>query len=113
MSAEMTATAPLSPAAECLEGALSREGSAQGQRMNLVGPFVRVGALEVQGVPDHVVVRGDAVGAQERAGLAGRVERRLAAVSLEEAHLHVMERLGLGFDKLKEINPKLVYCAIY
>lgn len=24
----------------------------------------------------------------------------------------VMERLGLGFDVLKEINPKLIYCAI-
>ena len=24
----------------------------------------------------------------------------------------VMERLGLGFDSLKEINPRLIYCAI-
>ena len=35
-----------------------------------------------------------------------------ADVLVENFRPGVMERLGLGFDKLKEINPQLVYCAI-
>lgn len=33
-------------------------------------------------------------------------------VVVENFRPNVMERLGLGYSKLKEINPKLVYCAI-
>ena len=35
-----------------------------------------------------------------------------ADVVVENFRPGVMERLGLGFEKLKEINPSLVYCAI-
>ena len=35
-----------------------------------------------------------------------------ADVLVENFRPGVMERLGLGFEKLKEINPQLVYCAI-
>ena len=35
-----------------------------------------------------------------------------ADVVVENFRPGVMERLGLGFEKLKEINPSLIYCAI-
>ena len=35
-----------------------------------------------------------------------------ADVVVENFRPGVMQRLGLGFEKLKEINPSLVYCAI-
>ena len=35
-----------------------------------------------------------------------------ADVVVENFRPGVMERLGLGFEKLKEVNPSLVYCAI-
>lgn len=35
-----------------------------------------------------------------------------ADVVVENFRPGVMERLGLGFDVLKEVNPKLIYCAI-
>lgn len=35
-----------------------------------------------------------------------------ADVLVENFRPGVMERLGLGFDVLKEINPRLIYCAI-
>src|SRR2546421_6796733 len=37
---------------------------------------------------------------------------RQADVVLESFRPGVMERLGLGYEQLKEINPGLVYCAI-
>ncbi len=37
---------------------------------------------------------------------------RQADVVLESFRPGVMERLGLGYEQLKEINPRLVYCAI-
>ncbi len=41
--------------------------------------------------------------------------RRLAAntdVLIENFRPHVMERLGLGYDRLRSRNPRLVYCSI-
>jgi succinate---hydroxymethylglutarate CoA-transferase len=41
--------------------------------------------------------------------------RELAAVAdvvVENFRAGVLKRLGLGYDELKEINPKLVYCSI-
>ncbi len=43
------------------------------------------------------------------------VFRKLVAVSdvvVDQFRPGVMERLGLGYEELKKINPKLVYCAI-
>lgn len=43
------------------------------------------------------------------------VVRRLAAsadVLVHNYRVGVIERLGLGYDVLKEVNPRLVYCAI-
>jgi formyl-CoA transferase len=37
---------------------------------------------------------------------------RTAHVVVENFRPGVMDRLGIGYDVLKEINPKLVYCAI-
>src|SRR5215469_15833415 len=37
---------------------------------------------------------------------------RQADVVLESFRPGVMERLGLGYEQLKEINPRIVYCAI-
>ncbi|TDY42094.1 crotonobetainyl-CoA:carnitine CoA-transferase CaiB-like acyl-CoA transferase [Paraburkholderia rhizosphaerae] len=37
---------------------------------------------------------------------------READVVIESFRPGVMERLGLGYDALRELNPKLVYCAI-
>src|SRR6202162_348767 len=37
---------------------------------------------------------------------------RQADVILESFRPGVMERLGLGYEQLKEINPRIVYCAI-
>ena len=37
---------------------------------------------------------------------------READVLVEQFRPGVMDRLGLGFDSLKAINPKLIYCAI-
>lgn len=37
---------------------------------------------------------------------------READVLIENFRPGVMSRLGLGYDELKQINPKLVYCAI-
>lgn len=37
---------------------------------------------------------------------------KTADVLIESYRPGVMERLGLGYEKLKELNPKLVYCAI-
>ncbi|MGG1675020.1 CaiB/BaiF CoA transferase family protein [Neobacillus sp. NRS-1170] len=33
-------------------------------------------------------------------------------IVLEQFRPGVMERLGLGYDALKEVNPKLIYCSI-
>lgn len=33
-------------------------------------------------------------------------------ILIESFRPGVMERLGLGYDKLKEANPKLIYCAV-
>ncbi|PGL70232.1 CaiB/BaiF CoA-transferase family protein [Bacillus sp. AFS055030] len=33
-------------------------------------------------------------------------------IVLEQFRPGVMERLGLGYDTLKEVNPKLIYCSI-
>ena len=37
---------------------------------------------------------------------------RNSDVVLENFRLGVMESLGLGYEQLKEINPKLIYCSI-
>jgi alpha-methylacyl-CoA racemase len=37
---------------------------------------------------------------------------RRADILVEQFRPQVMERLGLGYDHLKTINPRLVYCAI-
>ncbi len=37
---------------------------------------------------------------------------READVLVEQFRPGVMERLGLGFDSLKKINPRLIYCSI-
>ncbi len=42
------------------------------------------------------------------------IVRKLAAeadIVIENFRPGVMERLGLGYDSLKEINPRLIYCA--
>ncbi|HVA13745.1 MAG TPA: CaiB/BaiF CoA-transferase family protein [Stellaceae bacterium] len=54
-----------------------------------------------------------AVDLQRPEGLA--VVRRLAAkadVVLENFRAGVLERLGLGYEAMRAINPRLVYCAI-
>jgi crotonobetainyl-CoA:carnitine CoA-transferase CaiB-like acyl-CoA transferase len=54
-----------------------------------------------------------AVDLQKPEGIA--VMRRLVAqadVLLENFRAGVLERLGLGYEALKAINPRLVYCAI-
>ena len=46
---------------------------------------------------------------------AGKVLRPLierADVLVEQFRPGVMERLGLGYDQLSEINPRLIYCSI-
>ncbi len=37
---------------------------------------------------------------------------KTADIVVENFRPGVMDRLGIGYDKLKEINPELVYCAI-
>ncbi len=44
-----------------------------------------------------------------------KVVRRLLAdadVVMENYSLGVMERMGLGYEALRELNPRLIYCAI-
>lgn len=49
---------------------------------------------------------------QERAKTIFRQLVATADVLVENFRPGVMKRLGMGFDKLREINPKLIYCAI-
>jgi len=44
----------------------------------------------------------------------GLVERLISEydILVEQFRPGVMERLGLGYDRLKEINPRLIYCSI-
>src|SRR5205823_14717939 len=46
---------------------------------------------------------------------AGELLRRLAATSdvlVENFKLGTLEPLGLGYDDLRQINPRLVYCTV-
>jgi alpha-methylacyl-CoA racemase len=52
----------------------------------------------------------DLKAADARARLAPLLKR--ADVLVEQFRPGVMERLGLGYDALKAVNPRLVYCAI-
>jgi len=45
---------------------------------------------------------------QQRAAVALAAE---ADVVIENARAGTLERLGLGYDQLREVNPRLVYCA--
>ncbi len=57
--------------------------------------------------------RSLALDLQKEAGReAALVLVRDADVLVENFRTGVMERLGLGYDRLAEINPKLVYCSI-
>jgi crotonobetainyl-CoA:carnitine CoA-transferase CaiB-like acyl-CoA transferase len=50
-----------------------------------------------------------------RSGEGGAVVRRLASgadVLIENFRVGTMERMGLGWDALAELNPRLVYCQI-
>lgn len=57
--------------------------------------------------------RSVAIDLKQPEGVA--IAGRLAAVSdvlVENYRVGVLERLGLGYARLKEINPRLVYCSI-
>ncbi len=41
-----------------------------------------------------------------------RTLRSDADVLIENYRIDTMDRLGIGYDKLRQVNPKLVYCAI-
>jgi len=46
----------------------------------------------------------------DRETLMPRIKR--ADIAVEQFRPGVMDRLGLGYDELKKINPKLIYCSI-
>ncbi|HKS86985.1 MAG TPA: CoA transferase [Pseudolabrys sp.] len=46
----------------------------------------------------------------DRARLIPLIER--ADIVVEQFRPGVMERLGLGYERLREINPRLIYCSI-
>ena len=73
-------------------------------------------AADGQSVLFHAVNRGKkSLTLNLKAGEGRAVFLRLvqtADVLLESFRPGVMERLGLGYDRLAEVNPRLVYCAL-
>ncbi|HSW17686.1 MAG TPA: CaiB/BaiF CoA-transferase family protein [Ramlibacter sp.] len=57
--------------------------------------------------------RSVALDLKDSAGVAQAIELvRTADVVIEQFRPGVMDRLGLGYEALRAINPRLVYCAI-
>src|SRR5690349_1990777 len=69
------------------EGGDARDGLAEHEGVDLVGPLVGEHGLEVVHVADDGVLEGDPVGAEHVAGLAGDVEGLADVVELAEADL--------------------------
>ncbi|MGE5379469.1 MAG: CaiB/BaiF CoA transferase family protein [Methylocystaceae bacterium] len=82
------------------------------------GDYLRVlpPLVEGRGVMFHPINRGKKSLSLNLKSVSGQeVFRRLikdADVLLEGFRPGVMERLGLGYDNLKLINPRLIYCSI-
>src|SRR2546428_13257285 len=67
-----------------LEGRNPGLGAPEDQRVNVVGPLVRVHRLEVHAVADEVVFDRDATGAVPVARYAGNLQCTPAGVPLQE-----------------------------
>lgn len=92
------------------------EDTGVGDYLRLSGPVYEGGDPTARGAPFLALNRGKRSIALNLKSEGGRdAFLRLAAgadVVLESFRPGVMERLGVGYDRLAEANPGLVYCAI-
>lgn len=87
--------------------------SLRGDAMRSYGPFRDYDGLSPAFIAANVGKRSLAVDLKRPEGI--QIARRLIGRSdivLENFRPGVMERLGLGYDACKHLQPKLIYCAI-
>lgn len=83
----------------------------QGEDMRRIGPFV-----DGQSLPFALLNRGKKTIALDLKTPAGREALKpllaRADIVVEQFRPGVMDRLGLGFEALSALNPRLIYCSI-
>jgi len=82
-----------------------------GEDMRRYGPFVKGESVPFAALNGgKICIEADLKDAAARERLTPLIES--ADILIEQFRPGVMERLGLGYDALRAINPRLIYCSI-